>query len=391
MAVARRTNDAGVPSRAVSGRCRVDVSTKRLVTRLQPGEIAVIDHADLDRPAAEALLAAHVRAVVNAAPSTTGRYPNMGPLLLAREGVVVVDRAGPDVMIAVSEGSEVVVDGPDVIVSGRVVATGVAQDVTSLERAHAMAKERLGDELADFAQNTLEYLRRERHVMLERPPPPDLGVNLKDRHVLVCVRGPNTVADLRELMPYVREMRPVLIGVDGGADALLRAGLKPDVIVGDFDSVTTETMRRGGRLVVHAYPGGDAPGAKRLEEAGLEHVIYESPGVSEDVAMLLAWELGAEMIVAVGTHASMEEFLDKGRAGMASTFLTRLLLGSVLVDAKGVSRLYASRLRKRDLALFLAVMLSFFAVLVLFLPQGQGFQVLAETWWFIIVENLRRR
>jgi uncharacterized membrane-anchored protein len=180
----------------------------------------------------------------------------------------------------------------------------------------------------------------------------------------------------------------VLIGVDGGADALLRADLKPDVIVGDFDSVTNETMRCGGRLVVHAYPGGAAPGAERLEEAGLQYVVYESPGVSEDVAMLLAWELGAEMIVAVGTHSSMEEFLDKGRAGMASTFLTRLLLGSVLVDAKGVSRLYASRLYKRDLAFFLAAVMVLFAVLFLFFPQSRFY---SESLWFLLTEKLRRR
>jgi uncharacterized membrane-anchored protein len=388
MAVARRAPAAPPTASVVRGTARVDTRTKRLVTRLDAGDIAVIDHADLDRPAAEALLAAKVRAVVNASASTTGRYPNMGPLLLARAGVVVIDRAGPDILSAVSEGAEVAIEGSDVCVGGRAVASGVLQTVSSLEAAHAAAKERLGEELHDFAENTLEYLKRERHVMLERPAPPELGVDLHGRHVLVCVRGPSTEVDLRELMPYVREMQPVLIGVDGGADALLRAGLKPDVIVGDFDSVTSATMREARKLVVHAYPGGAAPGAERLERANLEHVVYESPGVSEDVAMLLAWELGAEMIVAVGTHVSMEEFLDKGRHGMASTFLTRLLLGSVLVDAKGVSRLYASRLRKRDLAMFLAAVVLLFSTLVLLLPQSRVF---AETLWFLLTEQLRRR
>jgi uncharacterized membrane-anchored protein len=387
MAVTRRAVGADVPAFSVRGPCRVDARTKRLVTRLQPGDIAVIDHADLDRPAAEALLAGRVRAVVNAAASTTGRYPNMGPLLLARAGVTVVDRAGPDVLAAVTEGVEVMVAGPDIVVGGRVVATGVAQSVASLEAAHTAAKERLGEELADFAENTLEYIKRERHVMLERPAPPDLGVKLEGRHVLVCVRGPSAEADLRELMPYIREMQPVLIGVDGGADALCRAGLKPDVIVGDFDSVTKDALACGAMLVVHAYPGGKAPGAPRLQQAGLHHVIYESPGVSEDVAMLLAWELGAEMIVAVGTHVSMEEFLDKGRAGMASTFLTRLLLGSALVDAKGVSRLYASRLYKRDLAMFFAAAVVLFAALLV-LPQSREF---VGTVWFLLTDWIRHR
>lgn len=372
----------------VTGRARVDRMTKRLVTRLEVGEVAILDHADLDRAAAEALLSAKVRAVINAAPSTTGRYPNMGPLLLARAGVTVVDQAGPDLLNAVHEGDLVTVRGGDVLVDGVVVASGVAQGLASLEAAKELAKERLGDELDRFAENTLEYLKRERHVMLERPPPPDLGIEMRDRHVLVVVRGSSTEADLAELMPYIREMRPVLIGVDGGANALLKRGLVPDVIVGDFDSATPEVLRTGARLVVHAYAGGRAPGAERLTELGLDYICYESPGVSEDVAMLLAWEKGAELIVAVGTHASMDEFLDKSRAGMASTFLTRLLLGSVLVDAKGVSRLYATRVRKTDLALFLGAAMLVVLVAILFVPQTR---LLADSLWFVIVEKLRNR
>ncbi len=386
MAVAR--HDESMAPVTVTGPARVDRVTKRLVTRLSGGEVAIIDHADLDRAAAEALLAGKVKAVINAAPSTTGRYPNLGPVLLARAGVAVVDRAGPDLVGAVREGDIVTVRGGEVIVGGVVVANGVAQALVTLEAARDLAKERLGEELDRFAENTLEYLKRERHVMLERPAPPDLGIEMRDRHVLVVVRGSSTEADLAELMPYIKEMRPVLIGVDGGANALLKRGLTPDVIVGDFDSATPEVLRTGARLVVHAYAGGRAPGAERLKEMGLEHICYESPGVSEDVAMLLAWEKGAELIVAVGTHASLDEFLDKGRAGMASTFLTRLLLGSVLVDAKGVSRLYATRVRKRDLALFIGAAMLVIVVAVLFVPQTRLF---ADSLWFVLVEKLRFR
>ncbi|HEV8115439.1 MAG TPA: putative cytokinetic ring protein SteA [Acidimicrobiales bacterium] len=372
----------------VTGPARVDRTTKRLVTRLEGSEVAIIDHADLDRAAAEGLLAGKVRAVVNAAPCTTGRYPNLGPVLLARSGVVVVDQAGPDLLSAVREGDIVTVRGGEILVGGEVVATGVAQGLAALEAARELAKDNLGAELDRFAENTLEYLKRERHVMLERPPPPDLGVEMDGRHVLVVVRGSSTEADLAELMPYIREMRPVLIGVDGGANALLKRGLTPDMIVGDFDSATPEALRSGAKLVVHAYAGGDAPGARRLQDMGLEHITYESPGVSEDVAMLLAWEKGAELIVAVGTHASMDEFLDKGRAGMASTFLTRLLLGSVLVDAKGVSRLYATRVRKTDLALFLGAAMLVLLVAIFFVPQTR---LLVDSLWFVLVEKLRYR
>jgi uncharacterized membrane-anchored protein len=335
---------------------------------------------------AEALIAGGARAVVNAARSTTGRYPNMGPLLLARAGVTIVDDVGEDLLDKVEEGAVVTLVGGDVHVGGHLVATGQVQTVESLAIGLEVAKARLGEELAHFAENTLEYLRRERHMMLDRPPLPDVGVDLRDRHVLVVVRGTSTEADLGMLRPYIREMRPVLVGVDGGADALLRARLTPDVIIGDFDSVTTGALRCGATLVVHAYPGGLAPGAARLDQLGLGYTALEAPGMSEDVAMLMAYEKGAELIVAVGTHASMEEFLDKGRAGMASTFLTRLMVGSMLVDAKGVARLYNSRVRKRDMFAFVLAVVVLLVVTVLAFPAAHVF---ADSFWFTLTEKIR--
>jgi uncharacterized membrane-anchored protein len=224
----------------------------------------------------------------------------------------------------------------------------------------------MGDELERFAENTLEYMRRERNLILDTPDLPELEVDLAGRHVLIVVRGHDYKEDLNALRTnYVREVRPVLIGVDGGADALLEVGLKPDVIIGDFDSVSNAALQCGAQLIVHAYAGGKAPGAQRLDELGVRYTLFPSGGTSEDIAMLLAYEKRARLIVAVGTHASMVEFLDKGRAGMASTFLTRLKVGPILVDAKGVSRLYESRLRKRDLFLFLAAAMLVFAVILL--------------------------
>jgi uncharacterized membrane-anchored protein len=211
-------------------------------------------------------------------------------------------------------------------------------------------------------------------------PMPDLPVDLTGRHALVVVRGFDYKEDLAHLRSYVREMRPVLIGVDGGADALLEVGLKPDVVIGDFDSVSTAALQAGAALVVHAYPGGQAPGAERLDDLGLPYEVLEAPGTSEDIAMLLAYEKGAELIVAVGTHASMVEFLDKGRQGMASTFLVRLKVGPLLMDAKGVSKLYESRVRKRDLMSFLlAAVLCFFVVFIVLVPR-----VYVDSLWLIL-------
>ena len=261
----------------------------------------------------------------------------------------------------------------------------MSQTLQSFEESYEAAKARTGLELERFAENTLEYLREEHQSVLGALGVPDLKTSMRGRQVLVVVRGADFREDLAHLRGYVREMRPVLVGVDGGADALLDFGLRPDLILGDFDSVSDRALRCGAELVVHAYPGGRAPGATSLQALGLPHLTVEASGTSEDVAMLLAYEKGAELIVAVGAHASMVEFLDKGRGGMASTFLTRLKVGQILVDAKGVSKLYESRIRKRDMVFFLlAVMLCFAVVVVTVFPR-----VFLESFWLLIREFWR--
>ena len=364
-----------------TGPARVDRRTKNLIKRLQPGDVAVIDHEDLDRVAAEGLVQARTGAVINAAPSISGRYPNVGPLLVAAAGIPLIDGVGSDVMDAVREGQLLRVEENEVYAGTVLVAKGERQTLQSLEDQYEGAKAALGDELERFAENTLDFMRRERHTWLDSPVLPELDVDVNGRHVLIVVRGHDYKEDLAHLRSYVREIRPVLIGVDGGADALIEHGLKPDVIVGDFDSVSERALESASQLIVHAYPGGQAPGAARLDELGLPYATFEANGTSEDIAMLLAYEKGAELIVAVGSHASMVEFLDKGRSGMASTFLTRLRVGPILVDAKGVSRLYGGRIRKRDMTFFLlAAMLCFVVVALLVFPR-----VFLESFW----ENAR--
>jgi uncharacterized membrane-anchored protein len=374
---ARRSGEDAV--RAVAGTARVDRRTKRLLARVRPGEVAVIDHADLDRVAAEGLVEAHVAAVVNAAPSITGRYPNVGPLLVAAAGIPLVDCAGPAVVERIRDGDLVRVEGDLVLVGDEVVARGRRQDLRSLEAQLEAARRTMSDTLGRFAENTLDFIRREGHLLTESPDLPDLGIDLRGRHVLVVVRGNEHREDLAQLKgTYVRELRPVLVGVDGGADALLAVGLRPDVIIGDFDSASEAALRCGARLVVHAYPDGRAPGAARLDALGLPYVVMRGTGTSEDMALLLAYEKGAELIVAVGTHVSMVDFLDKGREGMASTFLVRLRVSDRLVDARGVNRLYASRVRRRDLLLLVAAALATMLVIVGLSPALRLF--LDSTW-----------
>ena len=373
------------PTDVTCGPARVDRRTKDLTKRLVPGDIAVIDHEDLDRVAAEALVRTRVVGVVNASASLSGRYPNAGPLALAAAGIVLVDGVGSKVMDLVAEGQQVRIEGGEVWVEGAIVGHGTRQDGASLQAAYEAAKETMGAALESFAANTLEFLRDEHDVVLDSPEVPDLTVDVRGRHVLIVVRGFDYREDLAHLRSYVREIKPVIVAVDGGADALLEEGLRPHIILGDFDSVSDGALRCGAQLVVHSYRGGEAPGAKRLEEMGLPYATFSPTGTSEDAAMLLAYEKGADLIVAVGTHVSMVEFLDKGRAGMASTFLTRLKVGQLLVDAKGVSKLYESRIRKRDLVFFLlAAMLCFVVVVVAVFPR-----VFLESFWLLIREAWR--
>jgi uncharacterized membrane-anchored protein len=339
------------PTATVIGAARIDRRTKDLIKRLQPGDVAVINHRDLDRVAADGLVEARVAAVVNAGESISGRYPNGGPIRVVQAGIPLVDRAGEDVLDRLREGEQIRVDGAEIWRGDEVIATGDPLSAEEIQAAMDTARAAIGGELERFAVNTLEYIQREAKLTFEPVDLPPLKTQFRGRHALVVVRGHDYRTDLAALRPYIREYQPVLIGVDGGADALLEMRLKPDIIIGDFDSVSEKALGTGAELIHHVHVDGRAPGREALQTWGVPYHEFVVDGTSEDVAMLLAYEAGAQLIVAVGTHASMVEFLDKGRRGMSSTFLTRLRLGPALVDAKGVSRLYEGRVRRRDIAL----------------------------------------
>jgi uncharacterized membrane-anchored protein len=337
----RRARTTELPG--ITGVVRLDRRTKNLTKRLKPGEIAVIDHVDLDRVSAEALVDCKVAAVVNVADSISGRYPNLGPEILVEAGIPLVDGVGREVFSVLHEGESVRLDEGTLYRGHDAVAKGLPQDGNSVAELMEDARSGLSTQLEAFTANTLEYLRREKDLLLDGVGVPEVHTPMDGRHVLIVVRGYDYREDLVALKPYIREYRPVLIGVDGGADALIENGYVPDLIVGDMDSVKDETLKSGAEVVVHAYRDGRAPGSERLERLGVESIEFPATGTSEDVAMLLADSKGASLIVAVGTHNSLVEFLDKGRSGMASTFITRLRVGAKLVDAKGVGRLYRSR------------------------------------------------
>jgi uncharacterized membrane-anchored protein len=352
----------------VSGLSRGNERTKDLANMLQPGEIAVIDHLDLDRVAAESLVASGIVGVLNASASSSGRYPNEGPLVLLDAGIQILDCLGDGLIEAIPDGSLVRIEGEDLYVDDTLVRSGTRETHDTIHEIHERSRANLGAEFIRFVENTVGYLEDNQDLLSDDLDVPEIGIDFTDRHVLIVVRGHDYREDLQLLTAsgYVSEQRPLLMGVDGGADALLEMGMTPDVIVGDFDSVSEKALRSGAKLVVHAFRDGRAPGAARLDELGLEYVLFKASGTSEDIAMLMAFQRGASLIVAVGTHTSMVDFLDKGRSGMASTFLTRMKVGPILVDAKGVSRLYHVGVRKRDLAiLFLGAILVIAAIIII--------------------------
>jgi uncharacterized membrane-anchored protein len=379
-----------VASDAVTGPALVDGRTKDLVRRLTPGpgSIAVIDHTDIDRVAAEGLIAEGAIAVVNGGQSISGRYPNGGPIRIVEAGIPLIDSAGPEILDRITEGDELRIVGGEVWRGEELVATGTLLDVESIEAAMEAARGNIGVELERFAANTLEYIQQEAKLTFEPIELPPLVCDFKGRHAIVVVRGHDYKSDLAALKPYLREYQPVLIGVDGGADALLENGFRPDIIIGDFDSVSDRALRCGAELIHHVHLDGRAPGRENLLEWGVPYEEFVIDGTSEDVAMLLAYEAGARLIVAVGTHASMVEFLDKGRKGMSSTFLTRLRLGPVLVDAKGVSRLYEGRVRRRDIfALVVAALAAMVAISVVSEPIHvflDGIRVTLKDLWYSV-------
>ncbi len=366
---------------AIHGTARLGRKTKNLVKRLGPADIAVIDHTNVDRIAAEELIATGVRAVINTSDSSNGRYPNPGPLLLTEAGITVVDAPRSRLFEMLKDGDPLTIDGGTIRSGGEEILTGRVLEAAQLAEQLEQQRQEIDAALAEFAENTVSRVRDEGDLLMGGIDFPATKTSFRDRHVLIVVRGHRHRRDLQALRAYIRDVKPLLVGVDGGADALLEAGMTPDVILGDMDSASDAALRCGAELIVHAYPDGTAPGCERLQRLGLEHLTVPAPGTSQDVAMLLASEKGASLIVSVGAHFNLIEFLDKDRGGMSSTFLTRLRIGENLVDAKGVSRLYNPGLELGWVALF---MVAFAALLVIVIVTSPVLDDLVRLTWLKI-------
>lgn len=375
MKFATKSRNAPVELPGTTGQTRVGRRTRTLLSRIRPGEIAVVDHRDMDRATAQRLVDLEVAAVLNAAPMTSGRYPNLGPGVLAGAGIPMVDELGPEIFAAVKDGTSVrihdgVVHVGEQQVQGRELTPELVADQL------AAARTGLAHQLESFTHNSTEFLRREQEVLLHGEGVPALATPIEDRPVVVVVPGGDHVEQLRSIRRFVREVRPVLIGVDRGADALVAAGLDPDVVVVSADCTEDEmpsakAVRACRDLVVRVDRGSSRAVLDRWEKLGARPAAFETSATSEDVALVLADARDASTIVGVGLHATLDEFLDRQRAGLASTFLTRLKVGPRLVDAAAVPLLYSGQVRPRHLVLLVLFALLTLAVAIATTPVGQ--------------------
>ena len=357
---------------------KVDRKTKRLAKRLTGGEIAVINHMDIDEVAANSLVEGKVKLVINAAQSISGKYPNKGPGILTDKNILIIDNVGQELFDELKEGQIIEVNNGQIYRDGQLLGEGSVLDKQRVSIKIQEAYDNMSVELDRFIDNTIEYAKKEKGFILGEVEIPKVKTKYKDRHVLVVVRGQDYKEDLSTIISYIEEVKPVLVGVDGGADALVEFGYVPAVIVGDMDSVSDETLKKAGEIVVHAYVDGRAPGLKRVNDLGLDAIVFPAPGTSEDIAMLIAYEYKAELIVALGTHSNMIDFLEKGRKGMASTFLVRLKIGAKLIDAKGVNLLYRSKLKMKYIWALIATALFPILIIASFTPSVKQFMHLMQ-------------
>lgn len=355
----------------ITGIARVDRRTGDLLRRIGPGDIVILDQVDLDRATADALVEAEVTGVVNASPSISGRFPNLGPEIVVGANIALIDGVGPEILRAIKEGSKVRLHEGAVFLGEKEIGRGAEQTVETIADLMIEAKAGLSAQLEAFSANTIEFLRRERTLILDGVGVPELRAPIFRNQVLVVASGPDHVDDLKRLKRYIAEHRPVLVGVDGGADTLHHLGYRPNVIVGDPDRLSTETLRSGAEVVVPAHMDGHAPGLERVQDLGVGAVTFPASGNPEDLALLLADTHGADLVVTVGFQATLHEFLDRGRSGSnPSTFLTRLKLGSKVVDGKAVAALHRSRVSIG--AVVLLVLAALVAVAVGLAVSGVG-------------------
>lgn len=366
----------------LSGIARADRNTSRLLRRVGPGDVVVLDERDLDRPTADALVRAEVAAVVNAAESISGRYPNLGPDIIVANGITLIDAIGLDVFKKIKDGTKVRVHEGNVYAGERVLVEGV--ELTEPQIADRMIEAKVGltAHLEAFSGNMVELIRSESPLLLDGIGVPQIDLRLKSRHVVVVSDGADHLDDLKNLKPFIKEYAPILVGVGRGADSLMRGGYRPDLIIGDPEEITSSTLKCGAEFVLPADPDGHASGLSRIQDLGIGAITFPGSGSPFDLALLLADHHGASLIVTVGSSASLDEFFDRNAtASSPAAFLTRLKVGAKIVDAKAVATLYHSRVSGGAIALL--ILAALLAVIVAVVASNVGADAIdwtAHTW-----------
>lgn len=354
------------------GTARVDRNIDRLLRRVCPGDIVVLDILDLDRITADALVEADIAAVVNASPSVSGRYPNLGPEVLVNNGVTLIDETGPDIFKKVKDGSKIRLYEGGVYSGDRRLIRGTERtdhDIADLMRE---AKSGLAAHLEAFAGNTIEFIRSESPLLIDGIGIPDIDVDMRRRHVVIVSEESTAAEDLKSLKPFIKEYQPVLVGVGQGADVLRKAGYRPQLIVGDPDQISAEVLKCGAQVVLPADADGHAAGLERIQDLGVGAMTFPAAGSATDLALLLADHHGAALLVTAGHTANIETFFDRTRSqSNPSTFLTRLRVGEKLVDAKAVATLYRNHISGGAIAL-LAMTMLIAIIVVLWVSRTDG-------------------
>ena len=327
----------------ITGVARVSRRTEDVLGRSGHGDILVVDHPDIDRKTADEMVASGVTAVVNASASITGRYPNLGPEVLVSSGILLVDGMGDKIFSRLKDGAKVRIDEGVLYAGDDMVATGTVQTAESIADQMIDAKAGMSAQLEAFAANAIEYMKRERGLLLDGVGIPDVTPEIAGRQVLVVAASADTKRELKMLKHYISDYRPVLIGVDAGADALQEAGYKPDLIIGNPESISSETLRGKAEVVLPAHVDGYAPGLERVQDLGVGAVTFPASGTSEDLALLLADAHDAALIVTVGMRTTLTDLLDRGQGSTASTFLVRMRVANKVVEATALAKLYKSR------------------------------------------------
>lgn len=371
MKIINRTQSAPAEIGGVTGVARFERDNLNTSRKLKSGDIAVIDHMDLDRAHAEALVDAGVRAVVNVSASSTGRYPNLGPHVLAQAGVLLIDEVGPSIWSKLKSGDKVRLEGGDIYRNEILVATGTELDGAQITGMLKTAQNEMSTKLESLSANAGEHLRREQAMLLEGAGVPRLRTRIREHPVVVVSKTYDYLRDLRGLRGYIKEYDAILIGAGAGADALLDAGYTPDLAVGALDDLSDRALKHSGEVVITSA-SGKLTAVDRLEKAGANAQTFVATGSDEDLALVLADANDASVIVLVGGHTSLVEFLDRGPTEMSSAFLTRLRVGSKLVDAKAVGEFYTNRISAWPILLMLLLGVLAVGAAIAVTPVGES-------------------